>query len=75
MEDSASEGGLNCGSPAQEGSESKNFRMCPRDGSCDILVKNVAAFCSCPKILPEAKFNIFGRGDQSSLVLTVLCAL
>jgi hypothetical protein len=31
----------------------KNINMCPRDCSCDILVKNVTAFCSCPWYLPE----------------------
>jgi hypothetical protein len=29
--------------------------MLPRDCSCNILVKNVAAFCPCLKSLPEAK--------------------
>jgi hypothetical protein len=32
----------------------KNFSMLPRDHSCDILVKNVAAFCLCLKSLAEA---------------------
>ena len=27
----------------------KNINMWPRDCSCDILVKNVAAFCPCLK--------------------------
>ena len=34
--------------------------MLPRDHSCDILVKKVAAFCPCTKILPEAKVKSFG---------------
>ena len=34
--------------------------MFPRDCSCDILVKKVAAFCSCPKSLFEAKMKSFG---------------
>jgi hypothetical protein len=25
---------------------------------CDILAKNVAAFCPCPKSLPEAKLKV-----------------
>ena len=33
--------------------------MLPRDCSCDILVKKVAAFCPCPKNLPEAKVKSF----------------
>ena len=33
--------------------------MWPRDHSCDILVKKVAAFCPCPKSLPEAKVKSF----------------
>jgi hypothetical protein len=31
----------------------------PRDHSCDILVKNVAAFRPCPNSLPEAKVKSF----------------
>ena len=34
--------------------------MLPRNHSCDILVKNVAAFCPCPKSLLEAKVKRFG---------------
>lgn len=34
--------------------------MWPRDCFCDILAKNVAAFCPCPKSLPEAKLMSFG---------------
>ena len=45
---------------AQEVSEEKNFSMLPRDLSCDILVKKVATFCSCPKNLPKAKMKRFG---------------
>lgn len=41
------EGDLNCGGLAQGDSEENNFTMLPRDCSCDILVKNVAAFCLC----------------------------
>lgn len=34
--------------------------MCPRDCSCDILAKNVAAVCPCPKNLPKATLKSFG---------------
>jgi hypothetical protein len=44
MEDIVAEGGLNYGSLALEISEENNFNMWPSDCSCDILVKNVAAF-------------------------------
>jgi hypothetical protein len=54
-EDFVSEGDLNCGSLFLEVSEEKNFSMWLRDCFCDILVKNVAAFCQCPKNLLEAK--------------------
>ena len=43
----------------QELSEEKNFSMLPRDCSCDILVKNVAAFSHCCKSLPEDKVKRF----------------
>jgi hypothetical protein len=33
--------------------------MWPRDCFCDILVKNMAAFCHCPKCLPVAKVKRF----------------
>ena len=46
------------GGLAQEVSEKKNFSMLPRDHACDILVK-MAAFCPCPKSLPEAKVKRF----------------
>jgi hypothetical protein len=38
----------------------KNISNWPRDNFYDILVKNVAAFCPCPKNLPEAKLKSFG---------------
>ena len=47
MEDSGTEGDLNCGNLALEVSEEKNFNMWTIDYSCDILVKNVAAFWLC----------------------------
>ena len=49
MEDSCTEDDLNCSGLTQEISEEKNFSILPRDSFCDILVKNVAAFCSCLK--------------------------
>lgn len=56
------------GGPSQEVSEGKNISKWPRDHSCNILSKNMAAFCHCPKNVPEAKLknfwiNGFGRGD------------
>lgn len=58
MEDSA-ESELKCGDPVQQVLEGKN-RKWPRDHSCDILAKNMAAFCLCPKYLTEAKFKSLG---------------
>ena len=58
--DSGAEGDLNCGGLAQDFSEEKTFSMLSRDPPCDILVKNVAAFCPCLKSLPEAKVKRFG---------------
>lgn len=43
-------GDLNCGSPAQAASKEKKISIWPRDHSCVILIKNVAAFCPFPKI-------------------------
>lgn len=60
MEDTGVEHDLNCADQAQEVSGEMNFSMRPIDCSCDILVKNVAAFCPCPKNLPEAKLKSFG---------------
>ena len=51
---------------AQEVSE-ENFSMLPRDRSCDILVKKVAAFCPCPKSLPETKFKSFKLVSEGNL--------
>jgi hypothetical protein len=46
MEDGRAEGDLNCGGLlTQKVSEENNFSMWPRDCSCDVLVKNVVAFC------------------------------
>lgn len=56
VENSATESNLGYGGPAQEGSE-KTISKCPRDCSCDILLKNMNAFCSCPKNLSETKLN------------------
>ena len=43
----------------QEVSGEKNLSLRPRDCSCDILAKNVAAFCPCLKSQPEAKVKSF----------------
>jgi hypothetical protein len=37
----------------------RRILVCARDHSCDILEKNVAAFCPCLKSLPEAKMKRF----------------
>ena len=57
MKDLVAKSDLNCTDLAQEVSVEKNFSMWPRD-CCGILVKNVAAFCHCPRSLPEAKVKI-----------------
>ena len=57
MEDSGAKCYLKCGGPVQEASEEKNISMWPRSCYCDILVKNVSAFCHCPKDLPVAKLK------------------
>jgi hypothetical protein len=44
---------------AQKVSVEDKFSMWSKDCFCDILVKNVAAFCLCLKRLPEAKVKIF----------------
>jgi hypothetical protein len=57
MENFVAGGDLICGSLALEASEEKNFNMWPRDCFCDILVKNVSAFCPCLKRLCKAKVS------------------
>jgi hypothetical protein len=59
MEDFVGESDLNCAGLAQEVSVEKNFIVWPRDCFYGILVENVAAFCHCPKSLPEAKVKRF----------------
>jgi hypothetical protein len=54
MEDFVTESDLNCADLAQEFSLD-NFNIWCRDYFCDILVKNMATFCPCLKILLEAK--------------------
>ena len=54
MEDSDTEGDLNCGGLAQEVSEEKNISMWPKDCSY-ILANNLAAFCPYLKSLPGAR--------------------
>jgi hypothetical protein len=44
---------------AEEVSMEKNCSMWPRDFFCDVLVKNMAAFCCCLKRLPKAKTKRF----------------
>lgn len=59
IEDIGAGGDLNFWGLGQEVSEEKNVNMWPRDCFCDVLVKNMAAFCPCPKNLPEAKVKRF----------------
>jgi hypothetical protein len=59
MKDFVTEIDLNCVVPAQDGLVEKNFSRQSRAFFCGILVKNVAALCSCLKNLPEAKVKIF----------------
>ena len=54
MEDNGANNDLKCLELAQKVSE-KNFRMLPRNFSCDILVKKVDAFFHYLKNLPEFK--------------------
>lgn len=53
MNDSSADNELKCWELAQEVSE-KNFRILLRNRGCDVLVKEVTAFCSGPKSLPGA---------------------
>lgn len=65
MEDST-EGNLNSGGATQEVSEVMNSFKWPRDTSCHIFAKNVAAFSPCPKKFLEVKdfwINIIGQRE------------
>jgi hypothetical protein len=53
MEDCAVEGDLNFGGLDQELSKERHFSVLPRDYSWDSMVKNMVAFCPCPKSLPR----------------------
>jgi hypothetical protein len=65
------------GDSAREVSEEKNFNMWPKDYSCGILAKNVAAFYLFPKKLSEAKLKSFElcwqKKSQNSLILILSC--
>ena len=60
MEDSCAECHVNYEGPAQELLEESNISEWTRDCFCDVLAKNVAAFCSCSKTFPEAKLKSSG---------------
>ena len=47
------------GGLAQEASRGKNISVWPRDHSWDILAKDEAAFCPCPRSLSETKLKSF----------------
>ena len=53
IEDSGAKGDLNSGARISE----ENINMWLKDHSCDILMKNMTDFCSCPKYLPAAKLK------------------
>ena len=59
MEDTGAEGDLNFGNMIQEVLEENTISMWPIDYFCDILVKNVAAFCRYLKSIPKAKVGRF----------------
>ena len=52
-------GAEDVGLMAQEVSVEKNFNMWLRNCFCDVLVKNMAAFCHCLKRLTKAKVKRF----------------
>jgi hypothetical protein len=58
-EDNSAEGDVKYGGLLPEISE-ENFSMWPRDCSCDILVKNVVAFCPCLKVCLTLKGRVLG---------------
>lgn len=60
MEDSCAECHVDYEGPAQELLEESNISEWTRDCFCDVLAKNIAAFCSCSKTLPEAKLKSSG---------------
>jgi hypothetical protein len=57
LEDSSTENNVNSGGLAQEVSEGNFISNVVKDHSCDILAKNVTAFCSCPKNLTRVKLG------------------
>jgi hypothetical protein len=61
MEDSGAESYMNSKDILALYVSEKNFSIWPRDSSCDILVKNVVAFCPYPRTQPEAKLKRFIR--------------
>lgn len=54
LEDNHAENYRDCEGPSPEVSEGNNVSNWVR-GHCDILAKNMVAFCPCPKNLPKAK--------------------
>lgn len=60
MGGSSTKDDLSCGDMVQEVSEQDNINMRPRIVSCDILVKNVTAFCPSLKNMPAAKLKSYG---------------
>ena len=60
MEDRGSEIDLNCRTQVKKFQRKIMISLWLKDHSCGILVNNVAAFCLCPNIVPEAKLRSFG---------------
>ena len=55
MEDSCAQSNLNCLELDKEVSEGKNFRVLHRNHSCDILVREEAAFALFQRFCPRLK--------------------
>lgn len=60
VEDNSVESKVDYGDPNQAVSESNNINKWAKDNCSNILAKNMADFCSCPKNFPEAKLKSFG---------------
>lgn len=58
MEHNGAKGYLNCVDTIREDSEG-DISMGPRNNSCDVLAKNMAAFCHYVKNQPEAKLKSY----------------
>lgn len=57
LEDSSAEGNVDCQGQTQEVSGGNNISKWSSSHSCDSPAKNLAAFCPCPKNLPDTKLK------------------